>query len=189
MDVFASIDTYLFLMVNHLPHSEASNAIALGISGVGQWGAVWIIIAIILFFREEVKDHLFFIPLISAGLLSAMSEFFLKFLIARPRPYLEMGAIILDVPGNFSFPSTHSMLAFSFAYILSKVENRATILLYLMALLISFSRIYLGVHYVFDVVAGAIIGTLIGMFSQQIQKYWYNRPHETKRKTASHRRI
>ncbi len=162
MDFITTLDTYLFLAINHLPHTVLLDTLARGFSGIGHWGFVWFLVAIGLFYREEIKDHLFFIPFIAVGIFGVLSEFIIKLIIARPRPYSEMGAIILDTPGNYSFPSTHATLAFAFAYVCSHVEPKLRVWMYLLAVFISFSRIYLGVHYMFDVLGGALLGTGIG---------------------------
>jgi undecaprenyl-diphosphatase len=163
MEYITAIDQPLFLLINHLPHNVPLDAVARGLSGIGQWGGIWFVLAAILFFREEKRDHWFFLPFVISGFLgSVLSEILIKFLVARPRPALEMGAIILSNPGNYSFPSTHTTLAFAMAYILTREEAKLRWLFYGLAVLISLSRIYLGVHYPIDVITGAILGTIIG---------------------------
>jgi undecaprenyl-diphosphatase len=63
---------------------------------------------------------------------------------------------------SYSFPSGHAAASFVAAYLLSKKDKKRAWVYYVVALLISFSRIYLGKHYPSDVLAGALIGTLIG---------------------------
>jgi undecaprenyl-diphosphatase len=166
MEYVTVIDRSLFLLINHLPHNWLLNGVANGFSGIGEWGFIWFVLAAILFFREEERDHWFFLPFVISGFLgSIISEILIKFLVARPRPTVEMGAIILTNPGNYSFPSTHTTLAFAMAYILSREEPKLRRWFYTLAICISFSRIYLGVHYPVDVVCGAILGTVIGWAS------------------------
>lgn len=166
MEYVTAIDHSLFLLINHLPHNWLLNAIASGFSSIGEWGFIWFVLAAILFFREEERDHWFFLPTVLATVLSYdISEILLKWIVARPRPTAEIGAIILTTPGNYSFPSTHTTLAFAMAYILSREEPKLRWVFYTLAILISFSRIYLGVHFPVDVVTGAILGTIIGWAS------------------------
>jgi undecaprenyl-diphosphatase len=169
MDALLAIDTYLLLAINHLPHSDILNTIAHICSGVGQWGTIWVVVAIILFYREEVRDHLFFIPFIAVGFLSGISEVILKWIIARPRPTSDMGVYVLADPGNYSFPSTHATVSFAFAYICTVVEPKLRVLVYTFAVVISLSRIYLGVHYPSDILAGALLGTGVGMIVRHIE--------------------
>jgi undecaprenyl-diphosphatase len=61
-----------------------------------------------------------------------------------------------------SFPSGHTMMFFSIIPIMSKNFPKTKILFWTLAVLIGLSRIYLGVHYFSDVIAGALIGYGIG---------------------------
>jgi len=165
------MDEALFLAINHLPHTVIIDALAQFLSGIGQWGAIWFIIAIILFFREEKRDHWFFLPsLLATGLGTLVSEVFLKWIVRRPRPTVTIGAIIRTFPGNYSFPSTHATIAWAMAFVLSREEPRLRWLFYLLAILISLSRIYLGVHYPSDVLGGAILGLGIGWFVMRTER-------------------
>jgi hypothetical protein len=65
-----AMDQSLFLAINHLPHTVMFDALAGFLSGIGQWGAIWFLIAVILFFREEKRDHWFFLPTVLATVLS-----------------------------------------------------------------------------------------------------------------------
>jgi undecaprenyl-diphosphatase len=166
MEYLSAIDRSLFLFINHLPHNALFDAVASVLSGIGKGGLIWFVFAAIIFFREEKRDHWFFLPFAISGFFgSIFSEILIKFLVARPRPVAEMGAIVLADPGNYSFPSTHTTLAFAMAYILSLEEPKLRTWFYLLAVCISLSRIYLGVHYPIDVVCGAIIGTTVGWAS------------------------
>jgi len=168
------MDQTLFLVINHLPHTEFTNAVAMFLSGIGQWGLVWFVLAILLFFREEKRDHWFFLPSILAmGASYILSELVFKNLIARPRP---LGAYLSD----FSFPSTHATIAFALAFVLSKEEPKYTFWFYALAVCISLSRIYLGVHYPTDVIGGTLLGWGIGWIAVAIKK---TVPHGKKTKT------
>jgi len=169
-----SLDEKLFLAINHAPHTPIANIIALTLSGIGQWGLVWILIAAVLFIREEKRDRWFFLPsVVTLALSASLSDLVLKFFIARPRPSEIIGAIILTNPGNSSFPSTHATLAFAMAYVLSHVEPALTKWFYVLAVCISLSRIYLGVHYPLDIVGGMILGTAIGWVSVKVERLFY----------------
>jgi undecaprenyl-diphosphatase len=158
MEALLALDQTIFLLFNHLPHTVLLDEIARFFSGIGTWGAVWIGIVFIFFLREEKKDHTFFLPALFVSAGAIFSEFVLKVLVARPRPTVEMGALIIESADNFSFPSSHAFFAFAFAYLLSHMERRCTVWFYLLAICIALSRIYLGVHYPLDIIVGALLG-------------------------------
>lgn len=172
MELLLTLDHQLFIFINLLPHTSWTDMIALAISGVGTAGIIWFTIAILLFLREEKKDHWFFLPFILAGGTSwAIVEFFLKPLIARVRPNEIMGAIIVGSGSDgFSFPSGHATIAFAMAVVLSRKEPKWKWMFYTLAVLISLSRIYLGVHYPLDVVFGVLLGWGIGRIVYATQR-------------------
>ena len=65
---------------------------------------------------------------------------------------------LLEAPSTFSFPSGHATVAFASATILALAVPRLRWPLFALAALIAFSRVYVGVHYPGDVLAGAVLG-------------------------------
>jgi undecaprenyl-diphosphatase len=96
---------------------------------------------------------------ITTSLLNAL----FKYVVQRDRP----PTIILDpkplmeVPTTSSFPSGHTSTSFACAYVISRLAPRLTIPVFVLAALIGFSRVYVGVHYPLDVAAGAIFGLIV----------------------------
>ena len=87
---------------------------------------------------------------------------FLKDLAARPRPFAAIAGIRqLAEASGYSFPSGHAVLAFMTAAVLSRFFGRRTAF-FTAACMVGYSRIYLGVHYFSDVLAGAALGFVIG---------------------------
>jgi undecaprenyl-diphosphatase len=82
---------------------------------------------------------------------------------------------------GYSFPSIHAMNVFAAAAFLSTFYPRARSLFYLMAVLVAFSRIYVGVHFPSDVLCGAILGWLIG----RTVGYLLNQAEEKARRSPS----
>jgi undecaprenyl-diphosphatase len=117
-------------------------------------------------FKKPYSLIQFFVTL-GAGMLSV---YLLKILIARPRP---IGALF-DI-GGYSFPSGHATIATIFsALIIFAYKNHIkniflrsifVLVLSILALAVSFSRVYLSVHYLSDVVVGILLGLLISSLS------------------------
>jgi len=69
----------------------------------------------------------------------------------------------VDTPATYSFPSGHATVSFACATVLALAVPRLSLPLFTLAVLISFSRVYVGVHYPFDVLAGAVLGIAIAI--------------------------
>ena len=88
----------------------------------------------------------------------------IKALVGRSRPPTEIGLDALAaVPGSPSFPSGHAMSAFAVAAAIALLAPRLRWPVLGLAALIGFSRVYLGVHFWLDVLAGAALGITIGV--------------------------
>lgn len=171
MEILASLDQSVFFLINHLPHPMIVTIFAQVLSGVGFAGIIWFILGVLLFIREEKKDNKFVLQMVIMGVTTfTLNEVLLKPFIARLRPTLEMGAIIIgsNVGDSFSFPSGHAAIAFAATAVLSKKEPKLRWTFYVLAFLISLSRIYLGKHYPFDVLVGAVLGWGVGILSYSI---------------------
>ena len=174
MEYLASLDRSLFLLINQLPHTPFIDAVVLALSGVGTAGIIWFLIGLLLFIREEKKNHWFFAPMVIAGGLSwFLVEAIIKPLVARSRPAVALGGIILglNLSDSYSFPSGHATIAFAMVVVLSRIEPRWKTILYILAVLISLSRIYIGKHYPLDVLAGGLLGWGIGHLSLFVIKH------------------
>jgi undecaprenyl-diphosphatase len=106
----------------------------------------------------------------SAGAAAIVGIFVFKLLkniSHRPRPCQyqpHCWATILP-PDQFSFPSGHTMTAFSIALVVSYFYPTLEWPLYFLALSIAISRIVLGMHFLSDVLAGAVLGSALGVGS------------------------
>ena len=128
-----------------------------------------ILISVILEERKNPgiskRDKKFIILFSLSFLLTALIVTFpLKNLFQRPRPIPDTKYLILNTnscPKDYSFPSGHAATAFAAATILVYFDKKRRWFYYIVAMLISFSRIYLGCHYFLDVLTGAVIGFII----------------------------
>jgi membrane-associated phospholipid phosphatase len=83
----------------------------------------------------------------------------IKFVVRRPRPRLEELPPLTGTLTGLSYPSAHAATSFAGARTLSAALPAAP--LYALAAKLTLSRLYLGVHYPSDVVAGAVLGSAI----------------------------
>ena len=129
------------------------------------------------FFLWTEKKRKWIIPLWASLAVSVIVAFILKVTVQRPRPF-QLGIVPL-IPilqeasfstWNFSFPSFQSMLAFCAVPILSKEFPRLKKFWIIFAVLVAFSRVYFGVHFVSDVISGGLIGYVIGLLVMNIEK-------------------
>ena len=108
---------------------------------------------------------------------SVLVSFLLKVIVQRARPFQQ--AIVSTLPvlaknshlsWNLSFPSFQAMLVFCAIPILSKEFPKIKYIWIVFASLIAFSRVYFGLHFLSDVIAGGLIGYLIGAMIVKIEK-------------------
>lgn len=94
------------------------------------------------------------------------AHYILKKLFCRLRPCHSFDdlRLIIGCGGLYGFPSNHAANSFALAFVFSFFYRRLTAILFSVATLICLSRIYLGKHYLSDVVAGAIFGVLVAVF-------------------------
>jgi undecaprenyl-diphosphatase len=135
-----------------------------GLTYAGSFGMIWLLLAVALAGGSWRRPWL---PArVGATILVAESvSGLLKDRIGRARPPLHdpEPATLVSLPHTSSFPSGHSTVAFACATVLALSVPRLRLPLFALAALIAFSRVYVGVHYPFDVLAGAVLGVAIGL--------------------------
>lgn len=137
----------------------------------GTKGAVWIVVMTVLFALGDAHGRSAAVKSLGSLLLAeGVINILLKPAIARERPYAPRGPgrirkLLVQAPGENSWPSTHAGSSMAAAVPLAAAYPRVGVVFLGLAALIGYSRVYVGVHYPFDVVAGAIIGALcaVGM--------------------------
>ena len=134
------------------------------LSYAGSFGLVWLVLALAV---ARVPWRRPWLPLrvAVATLVAEMVSGLLKVGLERDRPPLAdpEPEPLVGLPATHSFPSGHATVAFACATVLALSVPRLRWPLYGLAALIAFSRIYVGVHYPLDVLAGAALGVLIGL--------------------------
>ncbi len=127
------------------------------LSRIGTWGIVWLLLALVL---AATRRH--WSILVAVALADAAGEGaadILKAAVGERRPSVHA---LVPVPHTSSFPSGHTTTSFACATVLSAFVPRAAPGFYALALAIGFSRIYVGVHWPFDVLGGVVLGVAVG---------------------------
>jgi len=129
-----------------------------GLSWLGTFGLVWIAIALLvalLWRRPSV-----FVTVVAADALADVLAELGKVIVHRHRPYEHQ----LGPPtSSYSFPSGHAATSFACATVLSALAPRWRVPFFVLATMIALSRLYNGVHYPTDVVAGALLGVFVAL--------------------------
>lgn len=96
---------------------------------------------------------------------------FIRWLWYRPRPFVENHInLLIDKLNQASFPSGHAAFYFAISTIVYFYNKKASAFFFIASFLISISRVFVGIHWPFDILAGAIIGILSGWFIYKIFK-------------------
>lgn len=110
----------------------------------------------------------------------------MKQIIQRDRPFVTYPFIVKrDLGGSYSFPSGHTSAAFCTATSLSLIFPKWYVIVpsYLYAATVGYSRMYQGVHYPSDVLAGAVVGAGSAWLSYKVEK-WMDKKHKPNKKST-----
>ena len=152
-------DAKLIKIINYNMKSKFMDRFMLIITNLSSVLFIGVFVSFLIIFGDE-KTSPIGIEIASTLAISQTITYGLKNLLGRERPYNKLknlntfGIILKD----YSFPSGHSSASFSIASIIAFNMPPLSILVVALALAVGISRIYLGVHYPTDVLAGIIIG-------------------------------
>lgn len=144
---------------------ERLTPIFIFITNLGNKGAIWILISVSLLFSKKTRN-IGILSLLALFLSVIMDNVILKNVIARSRPFdvVEGLTCLIKKPTDYSFPSGHTGSSFAAAVVLFlNFPKKYSFSALILAFLIGFSRLYVGVHYLSDVIGGAVIGTMIAV--------------------------
>ena len=155
------LDLRLLRWVRTHGHSPGMESAAQALGKAGNNGAVWLVlgVALAIIDSERAQEWLICAAL---GPVAIVLNYGIKLLVKRPRPVLEGLPPSGGAPSSLSFPSAHALSSFAVATAMYRVDP-ATAGALVVALAISLGRPYLGMHYPSDVLAGALLGILLGL--------------------------
>jgi undecaprenyl-diphosphatase len=143
---------------------EPLDTIFVALSQLGKAGAIWLLVAGALSIGGRRLWPL--VPVAAAVLLAELVTTGLKLLSRRPRPFVTEPdpAPLVGTHLDLTLPSGHAATSFAGALVLAVAIRRgwATALLVALAAGVALSRVYVGVHYPSDVLAGAFVGIAAG---------------------------
>ena len=188
MEIFNTFDGAILLWIQDNVRSDALTPIMKLITHLGDKGLFWIVLTLILLcFKKTRRMGVICALSMAIGLL--ITNVAIKNLVARPRPYREdmiQGLrLIIEEQKDWSFPSGHTTNSLATAWVIFRrttlsrtggvIGRFLGILALALAILISLSRLYVGVHYPTDVIGGVIIGIFSAEVAIALWKIIYRR--------------
>lgn len=168
----------ILLWIQEYVRNPALTPLMKTITHFGDYGMFWILMTILLLLYQRTRK----IGLtVGAALLGSLliNNVILKNLVARTRPYevIEGLQLLVDKAVDLSFPSGHTGSSFAAAVVMFKLlPKRYGTAAMVLACLIGFSRLYIGIHYPTDVLFGMVSGGLIGFLLVYLNLFGAQKP-------------
>lgn len=162
MDMITQIDFSVLNFIHTHFTCEFLDFLMPKITALGNGGAIWIVASLALICTKKYRMN-GVILLVCLGVGALVGDIILKPLIARPRPFQinETVTLLIKDPGNYSFPSGHTLSSVIGAVSLTITKPKFGWIAIPLAIFIAFSRLYLYVHFPSDIFAGMVIGIII----------------------------
>jgi undecaprenyl-diphosphatase len=157
----ARLDHRLLLAMRTRFHGPRAEAVAKGLGTIGEYGAVWFVIGVAMAALDGDRREQWLVAA-ALGPTAIGLNFAVKLLVRRQRPVLEGLPPLGGAPSSLSFPSAHATSSFACATAMTRIAPEAAVL-FVVAAAIAACRPYLGMHYPSDVLAGAVLGTALGL--------------------------
>ncbi len=171
MNFLYSIDLTVFYLINHTLSAGFLDKFFSIITNVNNWYITYVILLSLSFIKGGTKGKLAVIGVILLIIVTDQLGYrVLKDIVARPRPFSVLTDVILPIgtTGTYSFPSNHALNNFAAAVFFWRLFPNLKWVLFSTAFLVSVSRVYLGLHYPSDILAGALIGSFLGYIFAEI---------------------
>jgi 4-amino-4-deoxy-L-arabinose transferase-like glycosyltransferase/membrane-associated phospholipid phosphatase len=174
------IDTLIFFFINRSLQNRFFDVIMPFITGKAY--LLMLLFAGWFFYKDRKKAIIASVLALASFAVSDWSSEILKHIFERQRPcnVLEGVHLLVGCSGSYSMPSNHAVNAFAFTMpFLILFRNKIKYALIIIALLVSFSRVYVGVHYPSDVIAGGFLGLAMAILVTGLYKKAYKRFKES----------
>jgi undecaprenyl-diphosphatase len=142
-------------------HAPALERASKALGKAGNNGAIWVVLCLLVLAFTDSNGEAWFICALLGPIAIALN-YVVKLIVRRPRPVLEGLPPLGGAPSSLSFPSAHATSAFAVATAMTRVDSLGA-LAFVLALALSLGRPYLGMHYPSDVLAGALLGVVLGL--------------------------
>ena len=165
MEFLYQLDLSTFYFINQTLSNGVFDVVMPAITNVKHFYPLYALLFIILLWKGGNRGRwcaLFLV--IAVAVADPISSRVLKEEIGRERPCRKLHDVhlLVNCGGGKSFPSSHAVNNFAGFIVFASFFSRFAWIWLIMAVSISFSRVYVGVHYPSDVLAGAVIGMIIG---------------------------
>lgn len=150
-------------------HNTRLSKMMILISTLGSKGFIWFCICIPLLINMRLRIVGINV-ILGLAIAHIAGEIIIKHLVCRVRPChkLEDEALIVKRPRYYSFPSGHTTSSFAVLSVIALRFWPLAIPVGIIAFLMGFSRVYLRVHYLTDVICGMVLGSLCGLLSVKL---------------------
>ena len=156
-----SLDRRLYLLLHGRLRASWLDYPMVTATRAGTKGTLWLALALGLVIAGSAHARLAAATAAAALILAeTLINVVLKPLIRRERPFSQTGvaSLLVNAPGPHSWPSAHAGSSIAAAAVLSFAYPLWGAAFVFLALLVSYSRVYVGVHYPLDVLAGVVVG-------------------------------
>ena len=171
IELMQNFDANALLYIQDFLRTPFLTPVMVFFSLIGNLGLLWIFLGLALLIPQRTRRGGFdmLMCLLAAYIIN---DLVIKGLVARVRPYdtIEGLQILVSPLTSFSFPSGHANSSFAAALSLTLAFGKKGAWAYIPAVLIAFSRCYVGVHYPSDVFAGMLVGTLVAFTTYMLLK-------------------
>lgn len=157
-------DERLFVALRTRAHPRLLEAVVISLSVAGNWGLFWVGIGAALWAADATGGLRDFVYLLAVVYAALVVNIIIKVVLGRERPSPSDPALepLVGKPSSKSFPSSHAAMSFAAACALSWLYAPLWPLYFAVAFIMSWSRVYAGVHYPSDVLAGTAVGLVMG---------------------------